>query len=248
MPLGDIIGGALGAIGGISQAQINARAAKYNTDQTILANRNMAEYAYSKDVEMWNRQNEYNSPEAQIERFKDAGLNPNLMYGQGSSGNATSLPHYNAPTAEYNYKPAVDIPMALSMFQDMALKQAQTDNVRAIADANKERAGIERLNRILAEKTIGAKWYKIDADAKRAGALYDSAEYNQILTGMFGQTDRKLRQELMNSQIISTSANAMRTSVDTAIKNIQHAWMKKIGVTNFGAILNAISGAVRVFK
>ena len=129
-----LISGTIGAIGGISQAKINARTAKYNTDATIDANRKMAEYAYSKDLEMWNRQNKYNSPEMQMERFKDAGLNPNLIYGQGTAGNASSMPHYSAPTAEYNYKPEVDLPMTLSMFQDFALKQAQTDNVRAMAD------------------------------------------------------------------------------------------------------------------
>ena len=30
----------------------------------------------------WNRTNEYNSPAAQMQRFKDAGLSPHLIYGQ----------------------------------------------------------------------------------------------------------------------------------------------------------------------
>lgn len=32
----------------------------------------------------WNLQNEYNSPAAQMERFRAAGLNPNLIYGQSN--------------------------------------------------------------------------------------------------------------------------------------------------------------------
>lgn len=40
----------------------------------------------------WDRQNAYNSPKAQMERFKEAGLNPNLMYGQGTPGNASASP------------------------------------------------------------------------------------------------------------------------------------------------------------
>lgn len=43
------------------------------------------------DLDMWNRQNTYNSPEQQMARFKSAGLNPNLIYGQGSPGNAGAL-------------------------------------------------------------------------------------------------------------------------------------------------------------
>lgn len=36
---------------------------------------------------MWHRQNEYNSPAMQMERMKEAGLNPKLMYQQGTTGN-----------------------------------------------------------------------------------------------------------------------------------------------------------------
>lgn len=34
----------------------------------------------------WNMQNEYNSPRAQMQRLQEAGLNPNLVYGQGVQG------------------------------------------------------------------------------------------------------------------------------------------------------------------
>lgn len=39
---------------------------------------------------MWDKNNEYNTPKNQIQRLKDAGLNPNLMYGQGTVGNSSS--------------------------------------------------------------------------------------------------------------------------------------------------------------
>ena len=38
------------------------------------------EQAYN--LELWNLTNQYNSPEAQMKRFQDAGLNPNLIYSQ----------------------------------------------------------------------------------------------------------------------------------------------------------------------
>lgn len=38
------------------------------------------ENAYN--LEMWNLANEYNSPAAQMQRYQDAGLNPNLVYSQ----------------------------------------------------------------------------------------------------------------------------------------------------------------------
>ena len=46
---------------------------------------------------MWNRQNAYNTPAMQIKRLKEAGLNPALMYGQGTVGNAEkALPYQQA--------------------------------------------------------------------------------------------------------------------------------------------------------
>ena len=45
------------------------------------------------DLDMWNRQNEYNNPKNQMLRLSAAGLNPNLVYGSGSvSGNVTGSP------------------------------------------------------------------------------------------------------------------------------------------------------------
>lgn len=48
----------------------------------------MAEKQNEWNLNMWNKTNEYNSPSAQIQRLRDAGLNP-LYYGlDGSSANA----------------------------------------------------------------------------------------------------------------------------------------------------------------
>lgn len=128
-----IFEGIFGGLAGIGQSMIEAKTARRNTDMTIDANRKMAEYQYSKDLEMWNRANEYNSPSSQMKRYSSAGLNPNLIYGTGSAsaGNtATTLPKYQAPTQQYNYRPPVDLQSTISMFQDYQLKQAQIDNLR----------------------------------------------------------------------------------------------------------------------
>lgn len=59
----------------------------------------LAQYQYDKAVEMWNRQNEYNAPKAQMARLAEAGLNPNLVYGSGNVVGNTSAqaPTYSPP-------------------------------------------------------------------------------------------------------------------------------------------------------
>lgn len=85
------------------QKELNEQ--KFNYDKRLVIyqnsqNKKLADEAYQKDVAMWNMQNEYNSPAAQMQRLQQAGLNPNLVYGGGSvTGNtAGSAPSYNPPS------------------------------------------------------------------------------------------------------------------------------------------------------
>lgn len=67
--------------------------------------KSMAEYAYNKNLEMWQMENAYNSPAAQMARLEEAGLNPALMYQQGNTGNAGSMPAYANVTGQFNTGP-----------------------------------------------------------------------------------------------------------------------------------------------
>lgn len=65
----------------------------FNTNQQTKLN----DSAFKQNLQMWNLQNAYNDPSAQMERLRKAGLNPNLVYGGGNvTGNTTS----NYPTYE----------------------------------------------------------------------------------------------------------------------------------------------------
>lgn len=73
----------------------------HSQDKTNENQMKLAEYQYSKALEMWNRNNEYNTPSAQRERMEAAGFNPNLVYGHGSVVNtSSSYPQYSAPTLQ----------------------------------------------------------------------------------------------------------------------------------------------------
>jgi len=159
MPIGlalsSILQGALGALGIGTQAGIDARTQRRNVDATNQANMQLAQYQYSKDIEMWNKGNLYNSPEAQMQRLKSAGLNPNLVYGNGAVGNsAGQLPKFNAPQMQYNYRPPVDIPGMLSMFQDFQLKNAQIDNLKEQRSAIQEGTTLKSLQGELLSGTM----------------------------------------------------------------------------------------------
>ena len=46
--------------------------------------------AFETNVKMWNMQNEYDTPQQQMSRLQQAGLNPNLVYGGNTVGNTSS--------------------------------------------------------------------------------------------------------------------------------------------------------------
>lgn len=52
------------------------------------------EQAYN--LELWNLTNQYNSPEAQMARYQQAGLNPNLIYGQTNTSQAPASASANS--------------------------------------------------------------------------------------------------------------------------------------------------------
>lgn len=147
-------------------------------------NKKLAKYAYSKDLEMWNRQNEYNSPAAQMERFKEAGLNPNMIYesGSGSSGNASTLPRYNAPTVSYDVKlpNLIDV---LGKYQDFEIKQAQTN---VLNEEFKIRAAEAKWRNEMLE----AKWF--DAYTKGQMSKSDYLRKSAGLQAEFGFTPEGL--------------------------------------------------------
>lgn len=68
--------------------------------------REMVQTQYKQDLEMWNRQNLYNSPAEQRKRLEDAGLNPALMYGSPPQNVSSTLPKYgSAETPTYTFDP-----------------------------------------------------------------------------------------------------------------------------------------------
>ena len=99
--LGGIAGAAMSLIGGIGSgisARKNRKLARELAQKQQDFMSNEAEKAYQRNLEMWNKQNAYNSPSAQMARLQAAGLNPNLAYGSLSAGDAGNAPAYNPPS------------------------------------------------------------------------------------------------------------------------------------------------------
>lgn len=74
-----------------------------------------------QSIDLWREQAQWNKPVNQVKRWREAGLNPNLVYGQGTSGNIQNLPKQEAPMLD------LDFVRSYELVRNM---QAQNDNLR----------------------------------------------------------------------------------------------------------------------
>lgn len=120
-------------------AQVASEAINYaSAAQANRKGREWAEKMYGVQrndaIADWERNNEYNSPANQMKRFKDANLNPHLIYGQQTDSPAirsSSVESWKPEAPKVNLSPSVN---TLLSTYDLDLKQAQTDNLKATKD------------------------------------------------------------------------------------------------------------------
>ena len=85
---GDILGGVTSVAGSIANAVTSKKARKWQSQENERQRQYMSELASRQNqwnLEQWNRENAYNSPSNKMKLLKEAGLNPDLMYGQGAA-------------------------------------------------------------------------------------------------------------------------------------------------------------------
>lgn len=148
------------------------------------ANLQLAKYQNAENYNLWKEQireqrsneawlRDYNSPAQQMQRYKEAGLNPNLIYGQSNTASAAPTP--SAPKMERAIMEASrDIPgriepldfgspgstvmQAFQLMKDLQVKDAQIDNIKSQTNANDAKARNFDANTILAgAKKLGVE-------------------------------------------------------------------------------------------
>lgn len=111
------------------------------------SNERIAQRNNEFNQQMWEKNNEYNKPINQVARYKEAGLNPALIYGtSGSAGNSSGA----VTASNYDYKPVVGgnagnlitgLGNALNQYMDLLLKKEQiekTSSDRKLSDVNRD--------------------------------------------------------------------------------------------------------------
>lgn len=157
---------------------------------TNRANRNWSEKMYAvqrrDSLADFNMQNEYNSPGKQMQRLKDAGLNPNLVYGNGAAATSTAA-----------IKPA-SVPQGTARYQPLQLGDsiAQYINLKN-ADANIDLKKTQEIVNLITAVMHGKQTEKIEADT--ASTKFDTA----------------LKTDLRSTSMAAAAASLNKTLADT---------------------------------
>lgn len=151
----------------------------------------------------WHLQNEYNSPQAQMQRFRDAGLNPNLIYGQSNEGGvvrSTDTKAWNPETPDV----AGAVDRGLDAYFNTQVKEAQVNNLKLQADnmVAQNRLLNEQAKNVAAgtmEKLGMIDWRNLDMATKQ----FDLDSKKSLFPGQFEMQDWAIRHSIKDLDIKS---------------------------------------------
>lgn len=185
--------------------------------------------ANAQNIKFWNMQNAYNHPAQQMQRFKDAGLNPNLIYGKGTPGNSEQITGAKAP--EYN----IDNPLSnITDFADVRKSEAQKNNLNS-QTANVSMDTLVKAQNLRkttkeADNLIKFSGDMLKADLKKKQADSAIAEINRWT---LDQTKtNKVMQELYKAKSLKHQARGKKYEADISrrLSNISNLFNLPVGI------------------
>jgi hypothetical protein len=222
----------------------------------------MLDRAQVHDRNMWNIQNEYNDPSAQMRRLKAAGLNPNLIYGASAPYNTAGDIGNSKPAQTSDVRPFedTDITQWLTTSANLKNLEAQNDNLKAQNTVMVQEAALKAAQ----SAETGVRTARSQFDFDLAQDLRDTSfevqkENLRILQGKRALIDKDNRyrdatDENRAKRILTdlevAKANLKGANLRNAISEIEKEWMEagfskndpawlRILYQNFGKVKDA---------
>lgn len=182
--LGNLFGGLFGSSSSKTMAQNNLQAVR----ETNQANRELVEYQNEENLKRWHMQNAYDSPVAQMARYREANLNPYLMQADGAQSVSQSMPAAERATMQAYQQTENPGQYWSRAFADMG---------NSIGNAVMQKYQMDQMN---------AQTIKTMADAKGQTILnkyqeqYLGSQYIATIKNMMADTKKK-EQEIKNMEM-----------------------------------------------
>lgn len=153
--------------------------------------------------QFWNLQNEYNHPSAQMARFKEAGLNPHLIYGKGTAGNAVNPAgaQETKAAAKGNFRSMAE---GIKGFQgtidpfnqvsQLNLMDAQRSQAEQVAEYNRQAAREKEYDAKIKEHEARKRGVYIDANIDKTNSETDKNKSQKDLFDSQTELNQQLKE------------------------------------------------------
>lgn len=214
-----VIAGIAAVIGGIISSQGNKQSQeRYNQAQMKLA-----EQQNAQQVDFWKMQNAYNDPSQQMNRLKNAGLNPNMLYGSGvsqASGNAGDVGKAAKPEIMPVQNAMQDVGQVI---RNSGMESAQIMNMRAQNNLLNKQAALTQAE--TTNKLIQA--VKLKAEGKWADDLIGGQVALQ--QSQIDKNSEEIKAQKMSNEITRDTIKDQKKRIEAeARKMIGEAELRKL--------------------
>lgn len=206
------------------------------------ANKKLAAFQHAQNMELLKYQLAYNSPAAQRKRMEEAGYNPNMFYGTGTSGNMESAPRY----------PDIQAPDIQSVYADLGTRLQQSRLLGAQADLTEQKSNESGVKQSLmkqqtavlaANPYLDKKYLQSVVTLMESTAAIKQNERNVLLESQpsgYSIGQEKILKELdllnqrynLGSKDLSIKAEIFKSKqFQNDLQRIQVEWMKDGSIT-----------------
>jgi len=222
LPLAGLVSGLAAAGTSIFTNQQNIQAQQQANALQDRRNRELYQMQRADALSDWNMQNAYNSPSQQMQRFKEAGLNPNLIYGQMT--NSPVVRSTEAKPADYVAPQIKGNPVAegILAYQNIRQMELQSKGLEAQileSQARKEKLEQESTHQLLQNQNL------VDNSPYLREILHQKTRINDATIRQMEQNIENnekmmpLQQDLAKSNLTTLSQNRYWQALTEAQKN-----------------------------
>lgn len=223
-----IIGASIGAVGGLISGIGQKRRDRLNQKRQHKYNKELAQYNFDNNLEQWNLQNAYNTPSAQMQRLKDAGINPHMAYAKGTPQNSAGAgPTMAQEGVDQSVGMAINPENILSQYQNFRSQNANINHVQKQAElTEKDKQLRETQNDLTTINVIGqgiANKYQqgnLDYQTQNLEQKLNLGK-SQLLNDLINRSSTRAGIQNITAGTKKIKAETKRTGAQTLLTNAQ---------------------------
>lgn len=192
--------GLLGTIVSAFNNRSNRRTQERINAENIAFQKEVNQQNIEQQWKMWNATNEYNHPAAQMARYNEAGLNPNLIYGQSNTTAPVDVGDSEAPQVSGYMKKNFDVPGIHDFLSILSQKESVEKQMLEndfLSSTLEDRINSKKLD----VAKISTQIDRMRSDIDKNGAETESIKLRNSIDRFYADNIQPLEKILMENKV-----------------------------------------------